>query len=128
MIRYQGELYSLRGLAAKMDQHRETIRARHIALGQPSEVFPWLFLPRAEWEECLNIFKRHGVRAVNEHVLPLQLTVKKEQKAYDPNDRSPGWAERKYFPNTGQHGFHGGKASTGACVAGHCDIPMLAGD
>lgn len=125
MIRYEGGLYSLRALTAKMDQTRETIRARYNALGQPDEVFSWLFLPRAEWEECLAIFKVKGAKGVNEFLAP----VKREtRRAYDPKDRSPGWAERKYFPETGKNGFYAGKASNGACVTGHCDLPLLSGD
>jgi len=125
MIRFEGELYSLRALVRKNGGLRETIRARYIAIGEPDEVFPWLFLPRAEWEKCLAIFKGKGAKGVNEVFTPVKI---EPRRVYDPKDRSPGWAERKYFPETGKSGFFSGKSSNGACITGHCDLPMLTGD
>lgn len=83
---------------------------------------------KVSFNKISKIIEQHGRDLKSSHFPDRSLPVISAPTEKVFEDRSPGWAERKYFPAAGKNGFHGGKASSSSCVVGHCDLPSLSGD
>jgi len=114
MVEYNGKEMRFSTVCRLSGISLEAGRNRHNVLGRPYILPKIFFTSKQEWAAWARMRKDGDKKRVSKAV---------------NNDRSPGWAERKYFPNAGSGGFSKNEShGTGCHLAGHCDLGQLCGD
>lgn len=97
IVWFSNRQYPLLVLADKFGFNRRNAIARYHRAGCPDRIFRWFFCSRIEWQARMSgKYDNEQVGVGDDSSSPGQ--HKQEE------DRSLGWAERKYFPDTGNRG------------------------
>jgi len=110
-IRYRGAWHTFTSLAVISGLGRKTIYCRWLIAGRPLDI-----------PESMIAKSRKGKKEAQE-IIVIPATAKYETK----EDRSPGWLEKREFPNAGNNGFCKVERSNQSCCGMLANVPC-AGD
>ncbi|MBM9615255.1 hypothetical protein JWJ90_13295 [Desulfobulbus rhabdoformis] len=135
-VKFGKRTYSLNTLCRKMKRDRFAVFKRYRALGCPTRVHHWLFVPHSVWKKRGDDLERweEAVKHKFPHLWAAEVEANEEAsgrgggKEDEDQSLAPGWWERKHLSTAGDNGFAKSEiVNFGATKPGSPDIPIYTG-